>query len=77
MRHTVARTDDTPAKVPSRIARALRYQGIFARVARQLRLGKSGRSHVYRVAIGQRQSRRVMDALLQEIRKIEQTEKAA
>jgi len=46
-------------------------------VARQLRLGKSGRSHVYRVAIGQRQSRRVMDALLQEIRKIEQTEKAA
>jgi hypothetical protein len=77
MSRTAARTDDTTSKVPSRIARALQYQGIFARVARHLQLGKSGRSHVYRVAIGQRQSRRVMNALLQEIKRIEQAEKAA
>ena len=77
MRRTAARNDDTTAKVPPRIARALQYQGIFSRVARHLQLGKSGRSHVYRVAVGQRQSRRVMNALLQEIRRIEQAERAA
>ena len=67
----------SPAPNAPAIEKAILYQGIFARVARQLGLGPSGRSHVYRVAIGKRQSPRVMNALLSEIERIERAERKA
>jgi len=57
----------------AKLRRAFLYQGIFSRVARNLRLGKSGRAHVWRVAAGQRQSQRVIDGLISEIDRIERT----
>jgi hypothetical protein len=57
-----AAAKDTPFK------RAFLYRGIFTRVAK--RIGVS-RSHVRRVAAGERYSERVSIALTEEIRRIE------
>jgi hypothetical protein len=56
------------------LSRALQYRGLLTRVARKLDLH---RAHVSRVARGQRKSRRVMDALLQEIERIEGAQRKA
>jgi N-methylhydantoinase A/oxoprolinase/acetone carboxylase beta subunit len=76
MSTNVARNKSTTKSSKQAIRRALRrgflYRGINARVARQLGLGKSGRAHVWRVAMGLRNSRRVTDALLAEIERIEE-----
>jgi len=59
----LARTKSTTA-----LEKALRYRGLLTRVANQLGLN---RSHISRVARGQRQSKRVLAALLQEVERIE------
>jgi hypothetical protein len=46
-------------------------RGIYTRVATQLKLGKSGRSHVSRVASGERRSPRVETAIRAEMRRID------
>jgi len=46
-------------------------RGIYSRVARSLRLKKNGRSHVSRVARGERKSPRVERALQRELNRIE------
>lgn len=48
------------------------YRGIYSRVARQLGIDPS---YVSRVARGERQSAKVRDALLKEIRRIEKSAK--
>ncbi len=58
-------------KYTRRFARAFLYRGIFTRVAEQLELGKGGPSHVRRVALGERKSPRVEEALDREIARIE------
>jgi AraC-like DNA-binding protein len=67
MSNTVARirTDRSQRRT---FSKAILYQGILSRVAQRLGLS---RSHVYRIAIGQRQSSRVEAALLAEMKKIE------
>jgi hypothetical protein len=67
MRQKLARQKGT-TKRHTPLRRALLYRGIFTRVAR--RLGKSI-SHVRRVALGERTSRPVLDALMEEILRIE------
>jgi hypothetical protein len=64
----VTRTDVITTETPAPVRRAFEFQGVFARVARRLSVS---RQHVYHVAKGQRQSRRVMRALLAEIQRIE------
>ncbi len=46
-------------------------RGIYTRVATKLKLGPSGRSHVSRVAKGERRSPRVEAALRAETKRIE------
>jgi hypothetical protein len=50
------------------LRRAFLYRGIFTRVAQRLR---KSRGHVRRVAAGERKSRAVLDALMEEILRIE------
>jgi hypothetical protein len=45
--------------------------GLYSRVAEKLALGKNGRSHVRRVATGERTSARVRRALRDEVRRID------
>lgn len=59
-----ARTKSTTPQ----LSRALEYRGLLTRVARKLKLD---RTHVSRVARGQRISAKVVDALLEEIERIE------
>ncbi len=59
-----ARTKSTTPQ----LSRALEYRGLLTRVARQLKLD---RSHVSRVARGQRKSSKVFRALLVEVDRIE------
>jgi DNA-binding MarR family transcriptional regulator len=54
--------------ITSPLSRALEYRGLLTRVARQLDLD---RTHVSRVARGQRTSSRVLRALLAEVQRIE------
>jgi hypothetical protein len=57
------------------IRRLLLSRGLFSRVAKDLNLSVS---HVIRVAKGESQSKRVLDAIVLEARRIErQTERAA
>lgn len=58
-----ARTKSTTA-----IRKALRYRGLITRVARELGVNYT---HVGRVARGERQSKRVLSALLAEIERID------
>lgn len=63
----------TKARAPkntsqSRMLKALRYRGLFARVARTIGVS---RQHVGRVARGERISRRVEEELRREIQRIE------
>ena len=58
-----ARTKSTTA-----LAKALHYRGLLTRVANRLGIT---RQHVGRVARGERQSARVLDALIAEIERIE------
>lgn len=51
------------------LRRISNYAGIYSRVARQI---NSNASHVRRVAIGERKSARILHALEEEIRRIEQ-----
>jgi hypothetical protein len=51
--------------------RAHLYRGIYARVARKLGLKRNGRSHVSRVATGERRSTRVEAALAKELEIVE------
>jgi hypothetical protein len=46
-------------------------RGVYSRVARKLGLSESGRSHVLRVANGERRSPRVESALKAEYRRID------
>lgn len=71
MRHKRHATKTTTAPLSIKLRNALRYRGLFARVARELKLAKNGRSHVRRVALGERQSARVQLALMQAVREIE------
>jgi histidinol-phosphate/aromatic aminotransferase/cobyric acid decarboxylase-like protein len=50
------------------LSRALEYRGLITRVARQLAMD---RTHVSRVAHGQRKSRKVLQALLAEVQRLE------
>ena len=70
MRSTVTRMNHTRQ---AKFRKAFSYQGIFARVAKQLGLT---RTHVYYVATGVRQSKRVEAALLAEINRIESSRAA-
>lgn len=71
MRHTRHATKSTTATLAVKFRNAMRYRGLFARVARELKLGKNGRSHVRRVALGERRSTRVEIALIQAVRLVE------
>lgn len=53
------------------IYRARLLQGIYSRVSRTLGLKRNGRSHVSRVASGERRSKRVEAALAQELALVE------
>jgi hypothetical protein len=64
---------ESPIASLAKLQKALAYHGVLARVARELGLGKNGRSHVRRVAMGERQSARVQLALMQEVKRIERT----
>jgi len=55
----------------ARIRDVQAYRGLFTRVARELNLGPNGRSHVRRVALGERKSRRVERALRQALEHLE------
>ena len=57
-----------------RFREASKYRGLFARIARELKLE---RSHVRRVAIGERSSRRVEKALRAAMDEIDQSRRAA
>lgn len=50
------------------VARALAFTGIFSRVA--VRIGRSS-NHVLEVAKGRRQSKPVIDAIVEEVRQID------
>ena len=71
-RHTMA--SHTVAQMKKRnttaalLRKAVRYSGLFSRVAREIGRDKS---HVRRVAIGERRSRLIEDALIREIQRIE------
>lgn len=65
MSNTVTRMNSTGRR---KLRKAISYQGIFSRVAKQLGLT---RTHVYYVAIGERDSARVAEALLREINRID------
>lgn len=56
---------------PSTIYRARLVWGAYTRIAKKLKLGPNGRSHVSRVASGERRSQRVTNALRQEASRIE------
>lgn len=84
MRHRVAATGyqfrtktQMKRKFPStkrmtpELYRARLLRGIYSRVARKLDLKSNGRSHVSRVAAGERKSPRVEAALAQELATIE------
>jgi len=66
-------TNRARTKSTTSLQKALRYRGLLTRVANRLGLD---RTHVGRVARGQRQSRRVLDALLAEVERIETKEAA-
>jgi hypothetical protein len=63
MRHTKHATNGITQQQRDRLKRVASYRGLFTRVAETLKLGPNGRSHVRRVALGERQSRRVEAAL--------------
>jgi len=67
--------ESTPCGPHPEVARALEFTGIFTRIAKQ---EKVSCGHVVQVAKGNRTSKRVIDAIVREVRRIEQnTERAA
>jgi hypothetical protein len=63
-----ATTEITERAPAAKFGKALSYQGLLSRVARQSGVS---RSHVYYIATGKRRSARVEAALLQEIHRVE------
>ncbi len=68
MRHNMRATNGITHAQRIRLRRAGAYRGLFSRVAKELGLE---RSHVRRVAFGERQSKKVEAALRAEIARIE------
>ena len=71
MRHTKHATNRITHSQRARLRSITAYRGLFSRVARQLKLGPNGRSHVRRVALGERRSGRVEIALRAALDKLE------
>jgi hypothetical protein len=61
-------TNRARTKSTTSLQKALQYRGLLTRVANQLGVN---RTHVGRVARGERQSKRVLCALLAEVERIE------
>lgn len=71
MRHMKHATNGITRTQRARLKRIAEHRGLFARVAKGLNLGPNGRSHVRRVAMGERRSRRVEAALRAALDKLE------
>jgi len=71
MSHNEPATNGITHAQRERLRKVQAYRGLFTRLARELNLGPNGRSHVRRVALGERRSKRIERALRLELERLE------